>query len=71
MSTIKQTAAAKKEEAEWRARDDMRTLAAAQAIQSDKGRMTAVKQVATAEVKRLQSVISKPTTSRSVVKKAK
>jgi hypothetical protein len=63
------TAAEKKQQAEWRAQDDMRTLAAAKTIEADKARMGAVKQVATQQIKQLQKVVGKPAPVRSSGKK--
>jgi hypothetical protein len=50
----------KKEHAEWRAQDDLRTIAAARAIEADKTRMSAVKAVAQKQVQALNKVVGKP-----------
>ena len=57
------TAAEKKQQAEWRAQDDLRTLAAAKQIEADKVRMAGVKKMATTQIKALASVV-KPSTPR-------
>jgi hypothetical protein len=44
----------------WRAESDMRTLTEAAKIQGDRTRMTAVKKVATDQIKTLSKVAGKP-----------
>lgn len=44
------------DEKSWRARDDLRTIQAAQQIQQDKARMTAAQREAQSQVKALQSI---------------
>jgi hypothetical protein len=50
------TAADKKREAEYRAEEDLRTLARAAEIKSDAGRMKAARAMARKQMKELQSV---------------
>lgn len=63
------TAAEKKQQAEWRAQDDLRTISQAKAIEADKQRMAAVKSVAQKQVQALQKVVGKPSAPRSSGKK--
>jgi hypothetical protein len=59
------TTAEKKQQAEWRAQDDLRTISQAKAIEADRARMSAVKQIAQKQVQALQKVVGKPAPVRS------
>jgi hypothetical protein len=57
------TAKQRADEAAYQARQDMHMLAEAAAIQAEKSRHAAAKQAAADSIKKLQTVVSKPTKS--------
>lgn len=58
------------DDAKFRAEDDMRTLARAKEIESDKARMAAAKRVAEQKIKEMQAVVQKkPVATKTAPKK--